>query len=320
MDVYAARHKNKDILMNSSTGGMFTAFSDVILVNSGAVVSAVYNYETNQTEYQLYTDKTTRDEARGSKYMQSIPLDVFKESEKWLKNNSGNLLFVGMGCQADGFRKFVELKGVSNRAVIVDIICHGSPSPKLWREYIGRKIDYVAFKDKRNGWKNPTALIVENGKEKSISDYVTIFYNKCALRPSCHECPYTTIERKVDITIGDYWGIDEKIPDFYSEKGNALVLVHTEKGERLWNLVKDNLDWVESNTTDCLQTNLIRPTEKSLLREQFWRDYQKGGIQFIMKKYGQVNFAAKIKSKMKKFFGGGKTNLSNRRLWRAELC
>lgn len=69
------------------------------------------------------------------------------------------------------------------RAYIVGIICHGTPSPKIWKDYVGGKVDYLTFKDKRNGWSHPSAYAIKDGKEKSISDYVSIFYNKCALRP-----------------------------------------------------------------------------------------------------------------------------------------
>lgn len=119
------------------------------------------------------------------------------------KNPVKKILFVGMGCQADGFRKFAEIKGFRDRVWIVDIICHGSPSPKLWREYaesltqkIG-KITYLTFKDKRNGWKTPFAFVVVDGQEHPIKDYVKVFYNRCALRPSCYACPYTVTERKM---------------------------------------------------------------------------------------------------------------------------
>ena len=118
---------------------------------------------------------------------------------------------------------------------IVDIICHGSPSPKMWREYAESiqkkdgKITYLTFKDKRNGWKSPTAYVKVNGAEKPIKDYVKVFYNRCALRPSCYECPYATIERKTDMTIGDFWHIEETIPDFYDPNGNSLFLIHTNR-------------------------------------------------------------------------------------------
>lgn len=144
--VYAGRLKYKSALMGSSSGGAFTALSNFFLKNGNAVVAAIYNYENH-----------------------------------WLMENpEKELLFVGMGCQSDGFRKFSEIKGIRDRVYIVDIICHGSPSPKLWREYAKSiqkkdgKITYLTFKDKRNGWKSPTAYVKVNEAEKPIKDYVKV--------------------------------------------------------------------------------------------------------------------------------------------------
>lgn len=304
MNVYALRLKDKKELNNSSSGGAFTAISDVFLSSGNAVVSAIYNYDTNQNEFVLYSTSEERDKARGSKYMQTYPLDSFHKAEQWVKEKNKELLFVGTGCQADGFRMYAEQKGFRDKTTIVGIICHGTPSPKIWKDYVDGKIDYLTFKDKRNGWKNPTAYVLINGKEKSISDYVSIFYNRCALRPSCYECPYATTERSVDLTIGDFWGIEKVIPDFYSPEGNSLVLVHTEKGQRLFEMIKDKVEWRESNTTDCLQPNLIRPTERSPRREEFWFDYRKKGISFVIKKYTGVSFMSRIKRKINKILGG----------------
>ena len=307
MKVYALRLKDKDELNNSSSGGAFTAISDLFLASGNAVVSAIYNYDTNQNEFVLYTTSEERNKARGSKYMQAYPLNSFQEAEHWIKENDKDLLFVGTGCQADGFRMYAELKGFRDKTTIVGIICHGTSSPKIWKDYVGGKIDYLTFKDKRNGWKNPTAYMLKGGKEKSISDYVSIFYNRCALRPSCYECPYATTERKVDLTIGDFWGIDKVMPEFYSSKGSSLVLVHTEKGQRLFEMIKDKVEWRESNTTDCLQPNLINPTERSPRREEFWFDYRKKGISFVIKKYTGVSFMSRVKRKVTEILTGGGT-------------
>ena len=165
---FAVKLKDSQKLEHSSSGGAFTAISDVFLSCGEAVVSPVYNYETCQTEFVLYDTTKVRDEARGSKYMQSYPLDIFQESETWLKNNNGNLLFVGVGCQADGFRRFMELRGLRNRVTIVGIICHGSSSPKIWKDYVRGKSNLanLNFRDKRDGWHKPVAHVDINGKEK----------------------------------------------------------------------------------------------------------------------------------------------------------
>ena len=291
--VYAGRLKDKSALMSSSSGGAFTALSDFFLKNDNAVVAAIYNYENHMTEFQMILDEKQRERAKSSKYMQSKPGDI-----------------VGMGCQSDGFRKFSEIKEIRDRVYIVDIICHGSPSPKLWREYAESiqkkdgKITYLTFKDKRNGWKSPTAYVKVNGAEKPIKDYVKVFYNRCALRPSCYECPYATIERKTDMTIGDFWHIEETIPDFYDPNGNSLFLIHTNRGEELFEKIQGDLDYRLSNTTQCWQANLEAPTKKSEQREEFWNDYQRKGIDFVMKKYGTVPMKTKIKNKLLRIMGG----------------
>lgn len=126
--VYAGRVKDKDTLIKSSSGGAFTAISDYFLSNGDAIVCAVYNYDTHVAEFQLITTEAERDVARGSKYMQSKPGNVYKNAASWLKANPDKrLLFVGMGCQAEGFRQFSEVAGIRDRVWVVDIICHGSP-------------------------------------------------------------------------------------------------------------------------------------------------------------------------------------------------
>lgn len=316
--VYAGRLKDKSALMSSSSGGAFTALSDAFLKSGDAVVAAVYNYENHTVEFQMILDEKQRERAKGSKYMQSKPGDIYQEAYHWLMDNpKKELLFVGMGCQSDGFRKFSEIKGIRDRVYIVDIICHGSPSPKLWREYaesIQKKdgrITYLTFKDKRNGWKSPTAYVKVNGSERPLKDYVRVFYNQCALRPSCYECPYATTERKTDMTIGDFWHIEETIPDFYDPNGNSLFLIHTDRGEELFEKVRDNLDYRLSNTAQCWQANLEAPTQKSEQRDVFWNDYQKKGIDFVIKKYGTVPMKTKVKNKLLKIFFGGGYELSN---------
>lgn len=313
--VYAGRLKDKSALMSSSSGGAFTALSDAFLKSGDAVVAAVYNYENHTVEFQMILDEKQRERAKGSKYMQSKPGDIYQEAYHWLMDNpKKELLFVGMGCQSDGFRKFSEIKGIRDRVYIVDIICHGSPSPKLWREYaesIQKKdgrITYLTFKDKRNGWKSPIAYVKVNGSERPLKDYVKVFYNRCALRPSCYECPYATTERKTDMTIGDFWHIEETIPDFYDPNGNSLFLIHTGRGEELFEKIRDNMDYRLSNTAQCWQANLEAPTQKSEQRDVFWNDYQKKGIDFVIKKYGTVPMKTKVKNKLFKILRGGGTN------------
>lgn len=316
--VYAGKMKDRKVLMESSSGGAFTALSDVFLDNGDGVVCCTYNYLNHVSEFIIAVTKEERNAARGSKYMQSKPEEIYTRCTEWLKEHSNKrLLFVGMGCQSEGFRKYAELAGIRERVYIVDLVCHGSPSPKLWREYAaeleavnGGRMEYLTFRDKRKGWQLPTAFCVVNGKEVSLKEYMHIFYNQCALRPSCHVCPFATTERKVDLTIGDFWHIEEKIPDFYDPDGISLFLIHTDRGLALFNSIKESLDYRRSNVKDCWQMNLEMPTSASPLRPVFWRDYKKKGVKYIMKKYGSVSLVARVRNKMTTY-GGGVFALNN---------
>ena len=234
---------------------------------------------------------------------------MFKDSVKWLKENPDKkLLYIGMGCQAEAFRNYIEYFKLTDRVYIVDIVCHGTPSQKLWKEYSeymetkhGGEIVNVTFKDKRRGWSKPTALVEINGNEIAIKEYVNIFYNRCALRPSCYVCPYAKIERNTDITIGDYWGIEDVHPEFYDKMGNSLVLLHTAKGIKLFEEIKDVLMFEKSSVDKCLQPNLVHPTSVSEKRKDFWEDYEKKGIKYITKKYGNVSILKKIENKVLKY-------------------
>lgn len=311
--VYAGRIKDDEVLLKSSSGGAFTVLSNHFLNKGNAVIASVYNYTNHSAEYRLILSSQDRNLALGSKYMQSKLGSIFKVANDWLRDNPGKLLlFVGMGCQADGFRRYAESVGIRERTCIVDIVCHGSPSPKLWREYAellehrySGKISYLTFKDKRYGWKLPSAFAYIDEKEIAIDDYVKVFYSQCALRPSCHECPYATTERKTDLTIGDFWHIEKTIPKFYNPNGNSLFLIHTDRGERVFDSIKNNLDYCLSDTEQCWQKNLEAPTPVSEQRHEFWLDYQKEGIEFIMRKYGRLPFKTRVKKKIIKIVRGG---------------
>lgn len=306
--VYAAKAKDPEILKNSSSGGLFTVLSDDFLEKGYPVACAVYDYEAQEMRYRLVHTKAERDAARGSKYVQSFPGDIHRQCADWLRANpEGRLLFVGLGCHAAAFRKFAEVCGVADRVTVADIICHGTPSPDVWKDFLGGierrergKADFVTFKDKRTGWKTPAAYARVNGKEISLKEYVKIFYSRCALRPSCHKCPYAAVGRNTDITIGDFWGVERTLPEHYDPMGNSLALIHTQEGMALFDRVKARLKVVESNTADCRQPNLERPTPVSEERSRFWADYRRRGIDYISRKYGRKSLLRRILGRIRR--------------------
>lgn len=323
LEVYAVRLRNIQKLKESSSGGMFTALSDCILRRGGVIVCSLYNYATNELEFRLVGNVGERDKARGSKYIQSNVNNIFYIVEKWVRTHPNKeLLFVGTGCQAAAFRKFVQLKKFEEHVYIVDLICQGVASPIIWKEYVkfqetkhqGR-VEYLTFKDKRFSWRSPISIIKIKNQEIMIPDIVKIINSKYVYRPSCYKCPYARVNRVSDITIGDFWGIEKRIPDFYSPYGNSVVLIHTRKGKILFDELKEAVIYTHSSIKDCIQPQLVRAVSKPQNRTEFWDDYKNLGIKNVMHKYGQIGLLSIFKLRAKSLLGKIKQILTENLKW-----
>ena len=309
--VFAAKSKSKAVIASSSSGGMFTVFSDAFLDKNDIVAACQYSYETDSVVFSIIKDKETRDKAKGSKYIQAELNDSFDNLVEILrKNKDKSALVFGTGCQIAGLDLLLKNLNLRSQVVLVDLICHGAASSNLWKNFIQKieseqdnTISYVTFKDKRNGWGSPSTFALINDKEVSIKPYADWFYMGLSLRKSCYKCPYTRIDRHSDITIGDYWGIKKVMPEFYDRMGISLVITHSDVGNAFFDSVKDNLDYRISNRTECLQPRLVSPQLYPAMRETFWRDMQNHGIDYCERKYRECHTESKkerIKNYIKK--------------------
>lgn len=289
MLVFAVKHKDELTRAKSRSGGVFTAISDLFL-NGGVVYGCVLDNDFNAHHIRV-EDKSGRDKMRGSKYIQSQMRDCFKQVKKDL-DEGREVLFSGTSCQVAGLRCYLQ-KDYSN-LLCIDIVCHGVPSSKVWHKYLdwiskGKKVTEVDFRNKTDfGWEAHVETI-KMGNEKVDSEvFKTLFYGHNVLRPSCYECPYKSIHHPGDISIADYWGIDNAAPGFNDNKGVSLVLVNTEKGQEYFEKAKNDVEWRETRIEDSMQPPLKAPFPKPKEREQFWKDFESKDFSYIVKKYGTI--------------------------------
>lgn len=292
--IYGVKHKREDVLMSSSSGGVFTALTDVFL-QTGTVASSIYNYETHRVEFALYEDFETRNLARGSKYIQTVPGDFYIQVSEWIESHEENMMIFGTGCQIAGLHMFLTQKNLRDRVILVDLICHGSPSPGLWKHYAtyleennNGKMTYLAFKDKRHGWEKPTAFCRINSKEISLKGYTDWFYMGLTLRDSCYKCPFTKIDRSTsDLTIGDFWNVRQHHDEFYDMNGVSLVIIQTPKGQKIFDKIKDRVEYITVSEKECLQPRLSCPQDIPENRDEFWQDIKDKGIEYCENTYFQ---------------------------------
>ena len=280
--VYAARHKSEEVLEHSSSGGMFTAFSDYVLNKEGIVYGCGYDSDFRLV-YRRAADRSSRDSLCGSKYVQSDLGDCYVQIKKDLKDGK-HVCFIGTPCQCAGLQSFLTGADTS-RLVTIALICHGVPSPKLFREYLEycngkRKAKIINYehRPKHRHWGHieRAKFIYDNGDSDSDSvlsqGWKWLFYSNAALRPCCYECPWAKGGHTADITIGDYWGIEECMPDFYDKMGVSAVLINTSKGEYVFREVAGALEIRPSNFKDVVRKNpnLISPSKPLTDKEKFW--------------------------------------------------
>lgn len=301
---FGARHKNMDEVQKSRSGATFVAVSDYVLSKGGVIYGVGYN-DHFRVAHKRATNTVERDEFRGSKYVQSDLSDIFTLVKKDLKDGR-IVLFVGTGCQVAGLKSFIGYK-LRGNLILMDIICHGVMPPYYWRDYIdyleksqGSKLTAVNFRDKEKyGWDaHHESFVFEDGQKLYPSK---CFYNNVAFRDCCSSCHFCNTKRPSDMTIGDFWGWQKQNPDANSDdKGLSLVLVNTEKGTELWDLIKDKLDFFSADPENYLQPNLQHPTNEHDRKKQFVNDFIIKGFEHTFSKdYNRPRFVVRVLLKIR---------------------
>lgn len=295
---------------NSSSGGMFSVLATAILYENGAVYGAAYD----NNMYLKHSRITKIDELPtlcGSKYVQSDCSGVYKQVLDDLKHNL-KVLFVGTPCQVAGLRNFLR-KDYGN-LFLIDLICHGVPSPGIFADYLryceklrSQKISNFLIRDNREGWNNifKSTLTYHNGKEEYNSMLANlwnrIFFSELAVRTNCEHCKFASYSRVGDITLGDFWGIEHVNKQMHNDKGVSLILVNTDRGFELISRVKSKVVSAVARTNENEHPNLYHSIKQDDRRDEFMSEYVAHGFSFIADKYFGYNRKLDVKIRISRF-------------------
>lgn len=310
---YAAYNKDEAIRLQSSSGGVFTLLAVHTLQNGGVVFGAALSADCKSVHHTMVSNEADLAKLRGSKYLQSEIGGCYQQAQTFLRQGKP-VLFSGTPCEIEGLKTF--LRQDYDNLTCVDLICHGSPSPKLWEKYVEYRADQkkntvesVTFRDKRNSWKNYEVCVsLTEGAEyrKPFYDetFMQMFLQDLCLRPSCYSCPFKKKNRVSDITLADFWGSGQVCPDMDDDKGLSLVLVHSEKGGKLLEKIKAKMELREVPLEEALRGNpsMTRSCNKPAKRDEFMRNMEKTSIPELKKRYVKGPSAlALVKKIIKKF-------------------
>lgn len=292
--VFAVKHRDDTIRETSASGGAFSSIAEYILDQGGVVYGAAYDSKMHVRHMRCAT-KEMCEHLRGSKYVQSDLGDSFTNVEQDLQKGT-RVLFTGTPCQVAGLRSFLGKE--YERLLLVDLLCYGVPSPKIFSEYVaqveqqeGKPLLNCTFRDKSKGWRNLLLNLDFGSKqtliEASSSPFYSFFLKGTTLRSCCFTCKFCSFDRKGDITIGDFWGIENAFPQFEDKRGVSLLLLNSPKGERAFKEFSSYLIYKQSTQEASLQPALATPTPRTKDRDLFWKEYALYGYPYVANKYGR---------------------------------
>lgn len=293
---FAVWNKDEDIRIQSTSGGVFSALADAVIQQGGIVIGAQY-VQDHQVGHVVTEDKDFIVKLRQSKYVQSKTNGIYIAAKKAVATGR-TVLFCGTPCHTEALIRFIN--GKPDNLVLCDFICRGVISPLVYQKYLeylekqyGAKVQAVHFKNKTFGWHRfSTKVTFENGKEyiqdRYHDSYMLLYLREnVSLRPSCYECRFKGISRCSDITLGDFWGAQEKYGDLDNDCGTSAVLIHTEKGNNLLFNSQDLLEIHKVDAIDIIKGNdcILYPPVCTTDRNKFFNDLTSKSFSFITRKY-----------------------------------
>ena len=305
--VYAAINKNEEERLASSSGGIFVLLAKEIIKRNGIVFGATFDDEFQVKHIGVEKEKDLI-KLQGSKYIQSNINDTYKKARFFLENDR-YVLFTGTSCQIEGLKSY--LKKDYKKLYTQDIICHGVPSPKVWKKYLEYQknqyiedIKKISFRNKDYGWnlfRTKISFDTKTYSEPLNKDlFMKAFLKNICLRDSCYNCSFKNKYRNSDITLADYWGVKNIHPNMDDDKGTSMVIINSEKGEELFNKIIDNCIYEKSKMDYVYQYNpsYIKSSSKNKKNEKFFKNMDNTQFNVLIKKY--IKKESRIINKIKK--------------------
>ena len=273
---YQGWAKNVKIRQESSSGGYATAIADSFIVNGGIVCSCVF--KSGEFLFDFVENTAELNKFSGSKYVKSNPIGVYKSIKDRLIKGK-RLLFIGLPCQVSALRNFVG-KELENNLYTCDLICHGTPSPKLLQIFLaqyGKELSAL----KEISFRKKTSFMISSNNKGIITDgvsdkYSIAFLNSLIYTENCYSCKYAKQNRVSDLTLGDSWGSDLDTSE--KEKGISLVLCQTKKGKELLEKAKIHMEKVDLDKSIANNHQLKNPSKKPEGRGLFFRQLKHKGF------------------------------------------
>ena len=261
--VYAAATKSDELLLSSTSGGIFATIAKEIVYLGGVAYGAAWR-EDFSVEHIGISDVSELPKLQGSKYTQSKIYKCFPIIKQQLLCGK-TVLFSGTPCQVSALYSYLGKQ--YEHLYMIDIICHGVASNQMLQDDIQYleskhhgKAESVAFRTKDKGWGTSGRIVIGEKKfsyDITSSPYYYYYLANTIFRDSCYNCRFAGEPRQGDLTIGDYWRIETAHPDISIDetKGISCVLVNSDKEQKLIDLCREELILFDSTLEKIRERN-----------------------------------------------------------------
>jgi len=284
--IVAAQSSNAATVKKCTSGGIAYEMSKYAFKNGMGILGVIYDYETSRAVSCIAKTEEDIERFRGSKYIQSYTADAFREMLAEMKNDSTRkYLAFGTPCQIYGLAKLLEKHHMRDRAILVDLFCHGVPSYRVWDQYLEslkaqlgtNRLTEVVFRDKSIGWHNfVIKLQSDKGEYKEASEgdlFYHAFFDNVLFSEACFDCAVRKAVSKADLRLGDYWGKRYQ----HREDGISAVLLCTERGKAFLEQIKDQLICFEAGSVDeVMASQSVHIYATKTYRQNAFFDLQQG--------------------------------------------
>lgn len=311
-EAYVLYRSDENKRRQGSSGGVFSALAAAMLESGAAVGGVAMDDDAYGASWLLADDATKLEALYGSKYIQADICQAYRELRALVSQGKGALVS-GTPCQIEALKKYPGLN--TEKLFFVDVVCHGAPSPQVFRKYVEEqekkeqsKVTSVFFRDKHLGWRNfSLKLKFENDKESSQSQrgnsFMKLFLRDRILRPSCYYCQFRNLNYSGDVTLADCWGVRGLCQDLDDDKGLSLVLVNTERGQEMITelMEKRVLLGRKMLLSQAVKANANLTTQPALTRERSacFADMDRCTMEELAEKYAKVSWKDRLKGKIK---------------------
>jgi len=308
---FACINNNSVIRSESSSGGMFTLIAESV-INAGGVVFGAGFDENFELQHSFTDTIKGLSQYRGAKYLQSMIGETYKQVKEFLEKGI-EVLFSGTPCQISGLIAFLGQE--YDNLICIDIICHGVPSPRVFKMYRtelekkhGSTTRKITFRCKDCSWKKYSILLSFNNDTEYKKDvtqdvFMRGFLQNLFLRPSCYACKSKSLNRLSDITIADFWGINNIAPELDDDKGTSLVLVNSGKGKKIFKELQNKMIIKQVDVRETIKYNIsaLESAPNNPNRDRFFLniDSNSDNLSALIIKYTKTSYVKRIHRKIR---------------------